>query len=272
MRTIFAKTVRATTRVSAILLALACSLALMRQASAQENPTPSTQEKTPLDTYYFEIDTRLGRMVVRLYDETPLHSGNFSKLAEDGFYNGTTFHRIITNFMVQGGDPNSKNDDPMDDGQGGPGYTVPAEISTSRYHKRGALAAARQADQVNPNRASSGSQFFIVHGGMPFQESQLRQLEPRLRQQIPDENFSFSAGMIRDYTTEGGAPHLDGMYTVFGELVEGFDVLDLIAAEETARSKGEQTHPALFDQPLEGIEMVIRPLPSDYSPSGTQNE
>jgi peptidyl-prolyl cis-trans isomerase B (cyclophilin B) len=245
----------------ALALAATRSGALMAQDS-RENRSP---EDNSLITNYFEIDTRHGRMVVRLYDETPGHRDNFAKLVGEGFYDGTTFHRVIANFMVQGGDPNSKNDDPMDDGLGGPGYTVPAEISTTRFHKRGALAAARQADQVNPNRASSGSQFFIVHGGTPFDAATLAQIEPRLRQQIPDTEFSYTPEMVRAYTTEGGAPHLDGMYTVFGELVEGFEVLDLIAAEETARSKGEQTHPALTDQPLEPVVIEVRPL-EDYTP------
>lgn len=227
------------------------------------------QDESSVNTNYFEITTRHGRMVVRLYDDAPLHRDNFAKLASEDFYDGTTFHRVIANFMIQGGDPNSKNDDLSDDGQGGPGYTIPAEISTARFHKRGALAAARQADQVNPNRASSGSQFYLVLGGRPFVEATLRQVEQRLRQQIPDPDFAFTPEMVEAYTTGGGAPHLDGLYTVFGELVEGFDVLDAIGSEKTPRTEGEQTPPALFDQPLEKVEMEIRPLP-DYSPSSNE--
>ena len=214
---------------------------------------------------YYEIETRLGNIVIGLYDDTPGHRDNFAKLVDEGFYNGTTFHRVIANFMIQGGDPNSKNDDPMDDGQGGPGYTVPAEISTSRYHKRGAVAGARQADQVNPQRSSSGSQFYLVHGGREFDDNTLTQIEYRLRQQIPDANFSFTPEMREAYATDGGAPHLDGMYTVFGEIVDGWDVLDAIGAEETARSTGERTHPALTDQPYEPVPMQIRAL-EDYTP------
>ena len=243
-------------------LALIMSLSLTGLSIAQDGDEP---DEASLSTNYFEIDTRLGRMVVRLYDETPKHSRNFAKLASEGYFDGTTFHRVINGFMIQGGDPNSKNDDSMDDGQGGPGYTIPAEISTDRYHKRGALAGARQADQVNPMRASSGSQFYIVLGGRTFDEATLEQVEPRLRQQIPDPKFNYTPEQVEDYATEGGAPHLDGMYTVFGEVVEGFDVLDAIGEAETPRSMGEQTHPTLYDQPTQPIEMTVRPL-DDYTP------
>ena len=219
-----------------------------------------------MNTNYYEIVTPHGRLVILLYDETPGHRDNFAKLVDEGFYNGTTFHRVIANFMIQGGDPNSKNDDPMDDGQGGPGYTVPAEIDAARYHKRGAIAAARQADQVNPTRSSSGSQFYLVHGGRPYEASTLTQMQHRLRQQIPDPDFTFSAEALADYETGGGAPHLDGMYTIFGEVVEGFDVLDSIGGTATARSTGENTHPSLLDQPLESITLEIKLL-SDYTPS-----
>jgi peptidyl-prolyl cis-trans isomerase B (cyclophilin B) len=205
-------------------------------------------------------------MVVRLYDDTPKHSENFAKLASEGFFNGTTFHRVINGFMIQGGDPNSKNDDPMDDGQGGPGYTIPAETNPEHFHKKGALAGARQADQVNPMRASNGSQFYIVLGGREFTPDILKQVEPRLRQQIPDPDFSYSPEQVEAYSTVGGAPHLDGMYTVFGEVVEVFDVLDAIGAVETPRSMGEQTNPTLYDQPTEPIEMTVRPLDDDYTP------
>ena len=115
-------------------------------------------------TDFYEIETRLGTMIVGLYDQTPRHRDNFRTLVEEGFYNGTSFHRVIAGFMAQGGDPNSKDDDPMNDGQGGPGYTIEAEFRDGLFHRKGALSAARQGDQVNPERRSSGSQFYIVHG------------------------------------------------------------------------------------------------------------
>lgn len=172
------------------------------------------------------IETKFGKIVLSLYEQdAPQHVANFKKLIQSGFYNGTTFHRVIQNFMIQSGDPNSKDNDPMNDGMGGPGYTVPAEIK--RYHKRGALAAARQGDQVNPAKASSGSQFYIVQNG-PISLDQLKQLEMSMRRQKP--NFSLTQEQIDTYATLGGTPFLDNEYTVFGEAVMGLDVVDQIAA------------------------------------------
>jgi hypothetical protein len=125
--------------------------------TAETAPAPVAQDTVKLpETNFYAIETPMGRMVVRLYDETPLHRDNFKRLAADSAYDGTTFHRIIQGFMIQGGDPNSRDDDPYNDGMGDPGYTVPAEIRPARYHKRGALAAARQGDPVNPERRSAG--------------------------------------------------------------------------------------------------------------------
>lgn len=237
-----------------------------RQGSA---PADTTNQSTMNDAQdasnYYEISTRLGSMVVRLYNETPEHRDNFVRLANEGFYDSTSFHRVIANFMIQGGDPNSKNDDPMDDGSGGPGYTLPAELRGEFFHKRGALAAARQGDSVNPTRASSGSQFYIVLGGVPFDSTTLDQIERSLRTQIPDPAFTFSDSARAVYMTTGGAPHLDGSYTVFGEVVEGFDVLEAIGSTQTARSTGQAVHPALADQPFEKIVMHVKRL-EDYSP------
>ncbi len=257
-------------QTGAIQLALLAGLILTGSSSAQDASENRIPEGASLSTNYYEIVTRHGTMVMYLYDDTPGHRDNFAKLVSEGFFDGTTFHRVIANFMIQGGDPNSRNDDPMSHGQGGPGYTIPAEISTARYHKRGAIAAARQSDQANPKRASSGSQFFLVHGGQPFKNNVLTQIEYRLRQQIPNPDFAFTPEMRAAYEDGGGAPHLDGMYTVFGEIVEGFDVLDLIGAEATPRSTGEQTHPSLTDQPIESITMEVRALP-DYNPQ-TESE
>lgn len=207
---------------------------------------------------FYEISTRYGDMVIRLYDETPLHRDNFRKLVEEGYYDGTTFHRVIEGFMIQGGDGNSKDDDPYNDGQGGPGYTVEAEFNPDLFHKKGALAAARQADQVNPQRRSSGSQFYIVHG-TTLTTQELGEMVTQLQQRDP--SFSVSPEAAKAYTETGGTPFLDGQYTVFGELVEGFDVLDAIAAAETPRKLGQQTSGALTDRPAEDVKMTVRPLP-----------
>ncbi len=215
---------------------------------------------TPLpETNYYEINTPRGRMVIRLYDETPGHRDNFKKLAAEQFYDSTLFHRVMSGFMIQGGDPNSRDDDPANDGVGGPGYTVPAEILPGFFHKRGVLSAARQNDQVNPERQSSGSQFYIVHGTI-YPDDYLSQMEERLKQQIPDPTFAFSKEARLAYTTEGGAPSLDGMYTVFGELVEGFDVLDDITRVATPKSLGQRVRQG-GDRPVVPIWMVVRPLP-----------
>ena len=169
------------------------------------------------------IETTEGTMKVKLYDETPLHRDNFIKLAKEGFYDGIIFHRVIKEFMIQAGDPESKN--PQEGaryGSGGPGYTVPAEINPKYIHKKGALSAVRLPDQVNPNMESSGSQFFIVQG---------KTWEP---EQIRDNpNFKYTEEQLETYKTIGGTPHLDGGYTVFGEVVEGLDIIDKIAGVTT---------------------------------------
>ncbi len=209
------------------------------------------------ETNLYEIITPKGTMVIRLYDETPKHRDNFKKLVAEGYYNGTTFHRVIEGFMIQGGDELSKDDDPLNDGTGGPGYTVDAEIQSELFHKKGALAAARQGDNVNPQRRSSGSQFYIVHGTV-MNSAELDQLETQMKMRVP--GFSLSADAKKSYSTVGGTPFLDGQYTVFGELVEGEEVLDAIAGAETANKRGERVHPALGDQPSERITMEVRPV------------
>jgi len=235
-----------------------CAMIVSLAACAPEQGA----EEITMTTYY-SIETQHGTMIIGLYDQTPGHRDNFSKLADDGFYDGTSFHRVIAGFMAQGGDPNSKDDDPMNDGVGGPGYTIPAEINPALFHKKGALAAARQGDQVNPERASSGSQFYVVHGQVTPRAT-LAQMESQMQAQ--DSTFTFSEEAMVAYETVGGTPFLDGQYTVFGEVVEGLDVLDAIATTPTARSTGQQVHPALTDQPIERVEMTVRRLP-DYSPS-----
>ncbi len=154
------------------------------------------QEKKalPKTDYVITIKTEFGDMVALLYNATPKHKENFIKLASEGFYNGTTFHRVIKDFMIQGGDPNSKDSIPGNDGQGGPNYTVPAEFVPTLKHVKGAIAAARMGDQVNPQKASSGSQFYIVQNAK-------------------------------------GTPFLDGSYTVFGQVIKGVEVTDKIAEQ-----------------------------------------
>jgi len=171
--------------------------------------------------------TTQGEMVLRLSDSTPLHRDNFIRLVKTGYYDSTLFHRVIKQFMIQGGDPDSKRaqaGQPL--GMGGPSNRIPAEFRTSLFHKKGTLAAARDN---NPEKASSGSQFYIVQG-KTFTDAGLDSLETyRLQgRKIPPAHRE-------TYKTMGGAPHLDQNYTVFGELVRGFDVLDAIAETPTSR-------------------------------------
>jgi len=190
---------------------------------------------------YVLISTKFGDMKVKLYDETPLHQENFIKLVKQGFYDGTLFHRVIKDFMIQGGDPNSKNAKPEQAlGNGGPGYTIPAEIKPQFFHKKGAIAAARMGDRVNPQRASSGSQFYIVEG-KKYTDNELNMLEMRM-------GIKFSPQQREVYKTIGGTPFLDYSYTVFGEVVQGLDVIDKIASVSTNHS----------DRPKEDIKMTIK--------------
>ncbi|GAB5518618.1 MAG: peptidylprolyl isomerase [Rhodothermales bacterium] len=204
---------------------------------------------------FYEITTPQGRMVVRLYDETPGHRDNFAKMVEEKFFDGTTFHRVMNEFMIQGGDPNSKDNDTTNDGAGGPGYTIPGEFSPALFHKRGALAAARQNDFVNPDRESNGSQFYIVEG-RTWSEEELTMQELRVKQAINDPAFSFSDEAKQAYLSEGGTPFLDMQYTVFGELVEGFDVLDQITTVTVQPGN---------NRPLEDVPMTVRAL-DNYTP------
>jgi cyclophilin family peptidyl-prolyl cis-trans isomerase len=191
------------------------------------------------------LQTSMGEITIRLSDSTPLHRDNFIKLVKQGFYDSLLFHRVINNFMIQAGDPNSKNapaGQPL--GSGSPGYTVPAEFRTTLFHKKGAIAAARTSDDVNPQRASSGSQFYIVQG-RKFTDSGLDSLETmRLRgRKLPTDQREA-------YKTVGGTPHLDQGYTVFGEIVNGLDIIDKIAVVTTSRGADR-------DRPIENI-MIIK--------------
>jgi cyclophilin family peptidyl-prolyl cis-trans isomerase len=173
-----------------------------------------------------EITTDKGIMVVRLSDSTPLHRDNFLKLAKQGYFDSMLFHRVIKNFMIQSGDPNSKHAKAGEAlGNGDPGYTIPAEFRASLFHKKGAIAAARTGDDVNPKKASSGSQFYIVEGGK-YPEQKLDTIEVYSKKKLSPEQR-------QAYKTIGGTPWLDGGYTVFGEVVIGLDVIDSIAVART---------------------------------------
>ncbi|HNI43662.1 MAG: peptidylprolyl isomerase [Chitinophagales bacterium] len=186
------------------------------------------------------ISTSLGDIKVKLYNETPYHRDNFLKLAKEAYYDNTLFHRVIKGFMIQGGDPDSKNATPEQSlGMGGPGYTLPAEINPNLFHKKGALSAARTGDQMNPQRRSSGSQFYVVQG-KTYTDEELKQMEAR--------GFVFSDAQKTAYKTIGGTPFLDAQYTVFGEVVEGLDVLDKIAATETKPG----------DRPAKDVKMTVK--------------
>ncbi len=196
------------------------------------------------DRKQVRIETSLGTMVVELYDETPEHRDNFLKLVAEGFYDELLWHRVIKGFMAQGGDPNSRDaESGVRLGSGGPGYTVPAEIDPQFIHVKGALAAARQGDQVNPARRSSGSQFYIVQGREVSQ--QMLQGVVRNIAQSTGESFAYTPDQIAQYLELGGTPHLDMQYTVFGRVIEGIEVVDAICASISTRS----------NRPLEDITM-----------------
>lgn len=181
--------------------------------------------KPPTDKLV-QLETSFGTMIIKLFDETPQHRDNFLKLAEEGYYDSLLFHRVMQGFMIQGGDPNSKGAaEGARLGTGGPGYQVPAEFNEALIHQKGALAAARTGGPSNPEKQSSGSQFYLVQGA-PVDENQLKMLERRRGSTYTDE-----AKVI--YADLGGTPFLDMDYTVFGMVVEGLEVIDEIAAVET---------------------------------------
>jgi peptidyl-prolyl cis-trans isomerase B (cyclophilin B) len=193
-----------------------------------------------------KIHTTMGDIVVRLYDETPVHRDNFLKLVREGYYDGTLFHRVIKGFMIQGGDPNSKGAAPDQMlGNGNPGYTLEAEFREGLYHKRGALAAAREDDATNPERRSSGSQFYIVWG-RTFSPRQMEYLIDQMQMKHP-ETGGLTPAQREVYATYGGTPHLDGQYTVFGEVVEGLDVVEKI--------QNLPTNPA--DRPIDDVKVTM---------------
>lgn len=186
-----------------------------------------------------EMRTTMGNITLLLYNDTPRHRDNFIKLVNENVYEGLLFHRVIDRFMVQAGDPKSKDAKPGTMlGDGTLGYTVPAEFLPNHFHKRGALCAARQGDQVNPRKESSSCQFYIAQGQV-WSEADLNMMEQRLGKK-------FSPEQRKAYITVGGTPHLDGDYTVFGEVLKGMEVVDKIAA--APRDK--------FDRPLEDIRII----------------
>ncbi|GAB4494579.1 MAG: hypothetical protein OHK0019_21300 [Saprospiraceae bacterium] len=186
-----------------------------------------------------EIETEFGTMTAELYNSTPKHRDNFIKLAEEGYYNDLLFHRVINGFMIQGGDPDSRNAPPGKAlGMGGPSYQIPAEFVDSLFHVKGALAAARTN---NPEKKSSGSQFYIVQGGGPVKEEMLNQIEAM-------KNFHYTPEQRAAYLQLGGTPHLDRDYTVFGRVIKGLDVIDKIAAVKTAPG----------DRPVQDVKMKMR--------------
>ena len=237
-----------------------------------------------------KLETTMGNITVALYNETPKHRDNFIKLVKEGVYDSTLFHRVIKQFMIQAGDPDSKNaSDTAMLGSGDVGYTIPAEFNPKFFHKKGVLAAARQGDDVNPEKASSGCQFYIVTG-RKFTEPQLLGMENKINEQHEEalfdnlarqhmkeiykmrkagdnagllelqdtleaqareladkeEKFRFTPEQIKAYSTIGGAPHLDGSYTVFGEVTEGMEVVENIEIAKTNRA----------DRPVENIRIL----------------
>ncbi|GAC1596971.1 MAG: peptidylprolyl isomerase [Ginsengibacter sp.] len=173
-----------------------------------------------------KLATDSGVIVLKLYNQTPLHRNNFIKLVKQHYFDSLMFHRVIKNFMIQGGDPDSKRAKPgVKLGEGGPKYTIPAEFDSTIFHKKGVIAAARESDEVNPKRESSASQFYIVQGKV-FTDKDLDAAEIKRNIVIPEYRRKI-------YRTIGGTPHLDMKYTVFGEVISGLDVVDKIAAAKT---------------------------------------
>ena len=263
-------------------------------SSTEEKHTTTIKKEAKMDLKSctkVEIKTSLGDIEVALYNETPQHRDNFIKLVKEGYYDGVLFHRVINEFMIQTGDGNSKNAKPGERlGNGEPGYTLPAEfVYPKLFHKRGVLAAARLGDQMNPERRSSGSQFYIVTG-KKFTAQQLAQMESSRRNKqlqavfnelaaphrrdvmtwrregntaaidslqnklvaeaeakVAEQGaFTFTAAQLEAYQSVGGTPHLDGEYTVFGEVTKGMDVVEKIEKSKTDRN----------DRPEEDVKII----------------
>ena len=267
------------------LLILAALIMVFSACGAGPKKSSDMEKRTQV-----KIETTMGEIIVELYNETPKHRDNFIKLAKEGVYDSTLFHRIIRQFMIQAGDPESKNaTDTVQLGSGDVGYTIPAEFVPKFFHKKGALAAARMGDDVNPERESSGCQFYIVTG-RKFRESQLLdmagqknnarmdtifnqlarkhmkeiyklrkandqdgllELQDSLEAQAyalykEEEPFMFTPEQLTAYSTIGGAPHLDGAYTVFGQVVSGMETVEKIEGAKTGKA----------DRPVENVRIL----------------
>lgn len=227
---------------------IALSFVLIITATAQTKKPASAKSKTiTASGRLVEIKTDYGTMVVKLSDSTPLHRDNFIKLVKEKFYDSLLFHRVIQGFMIQGGDPQSKNADTgvvLGNGEA-PGNMIPAEFRQSLYHKKGALAMARTD---NPEKASSNCQFYIVQGKQ-YENNFLNQMECNIREG-GDTDFYYNDAARKAYKTIGGTPFLDQNYTVFGEVIKGFDVIDKIAAVQKDAN----------DRPLKNVRMKMRML------------
>lgn len=272
-------------------------LILLISCSNTNTPIAKEKKKKKEKTYFVLVETSFGEMKLKLYNETPLHRDNFVKLVNEGFYDSLLFHRVIKNFMIQGGDPDSKNaPEGKMLGNGGPGYQINAEFDSIYIHKKGALSAARESDRQNPEKKSSGSQFYIVQGQL-FPEDKLTMMLERangpkkqkcfyeyvnnpenasVKQRLDSINkigdqkgldetiaklleelepefeklelVSYSDEQKEMYSTQGGTPHLDGAYTVFGEVVEGLNVVDSIGQVQKGKA----------DRPIEDIIMKMK--------------
>ncbi len=189
------------------------------------------------------LTTEQGKILIELFDDTPQHRDNFLKLVDENYYDGLIFHRVIKGFMIQGGDPNSREaDENTRLGSGGPGYQVPAELSGGHYHIKGALAAARTGDAINPEKKSSGSQFYIVQG-KPVTSQMLEVIQAQ-------KGITYSADQKEKYISLGGTPFLDKEYTVFGQVIQGLDIVDKIADVQTKKG----------DRPVDDVKMQIRSI------------
>jgi peptidylprolyl isomerase len=263
-------------QIALLIVAIGCLMYTVFACGSKKNKDMGDQKETLL-----KIETSMGDIKVKLYNETTKHRDNFIKLAKDGVYEGTLFHRVINDFMIQAGDPESKNAPKGKQlGDGDMNYTIPAEFVYPKYfHKKGALCAARTPDNVNPEKASSGCQFYIVTGKV-FNDSTLLDMENyknqskveaifnelarkhmkeiyklrksgdqdslyNLQEELfaqaqaeaeKEPEFHFTPEQVKAYTTVGGTPHLDGDYTVFGEVVEGMDVVEKIQKVKTNRA------------------------------------
>jgi len=229
------------------LFALVVVLSLSMACSSKKATVSEAMPVKATEDIRVKIITPYGDMVAELYDETPLHRDNFMKLVDSTYYDSLLFHRVISQFMIQGGDPASKGA-PANKrlGMGGPGYTIPAEIQSGLYHYKGALSAARTGGPTNPEKKSSGSQFYVVQG-RSVDSLALSSLEQQLKKRLNNSEFTFTAEERAMYINNGGTPHLDGDYTVFGQVIEGLNIIDSIARVAVDRN----------NRPIEDVSMRI---------------